>query len=81
MMFGPKDKTEDIINLIWNRDEYYLVAAGNDAPTKKEIKDTASRYGIKLPKDFIVHATGRWGSPYLEVKEEFWPRWIQTSSA
>ncbi|MDQ8205827.1 hypothetical protein [Pelagicoccus sp. SDUM812003] len=73
-MFGPKDKTQDIINLIWNRDEYYLVAAGKDAPTKNEVKRVADKFGVKLPKDFMVHATGYWGSPYLEVREEFWPR-------
>jgi hypothetical protein len=73
-MFGTKDRTEDIINLIWDRDEYYLVAAGKDAPSKKQVKEVAVRYGVRLPDDYIVHATGRWGSPYLEVREDLWPR-------
>ena len=73
-MFKAKDKTEDIINLIWNRDEYYLVAAGKDAPTKNEVIQLATKYGIKLQKDYFAHAIGRWGSPYLEVKDEIWPK-------
>ena len=73
-MFGPKDKTEEIINLIWNKEVYYLVAASNDAPTKKEVKEIASSFGISVPADYIAHATGYWGSPYLEVREEYWPR-------
>ncbi len=74
MLFGAKDKTEDIINLIWNRDEYYLVAAGKDAPPKKKVMEIAARYGVCLPRDYLVHVTGQWGSPYLEVREHVWPR-------
>jgi len=73
-MFTSKDKTENIINLIWDRDEYYIVAAGNDAPSKKDVVNLATKYGVKLPKDYIAHTIGEWGSPYLEVKEKFWPR-------
>ncbi|NJK93293.1 MAG: hypothetical protein HC904_16670 [Blastochloris sp.] len=73
-MFGPKDRTEEIINLIWNRDEYTMYAAGNDAPSKKAVMYVADTYGVKVPKDYMAHAIGPWGSPYLEVKEEFWPR-------
>lgn len=73
-MFGTKDRTEEIINLIWNRDEYYLVAAGKDAPSEDQVKQVAAKYGVRLPADYIAHTTGQWGSPYLEVREEFWPR-------
>jgi hypothetical protein len=73
-MFGPKDRTEEIINLIWNREEYSMFAAGEDAPNKQTVKGIGERYGVKVPKDYLAHATGPWGSPYLEVKEEFWPR-------
>jgi hypothetical protein len=73
-MFITKDKTEEIINLIWDRDEYAMFAAGNDAPSKKEVLNLAKQYGVTLPKDYIAHVTGPWGSPYLEVKEEIWPR-------
>ena len=74
MLFGAKDRTEDIINLIWDRDDYYLVAAGEDAPTEKQVSAVAARYGIRLPSEYVAHATGYWGSPYLEVKEHLWPR-------
>jgi hypothetical protein len=73
-MFGPKDQTEEIINLIWNRDAYYLVAAGKSAPSKKQLKELASHYGVVLPSDYLVHASGHWGGLYLEVREQFWPR-------
>ena len=74
MLFGSKDRTEDIINLIWDKDEYYLVAAGKDAPSKKQVMAVAAKYGVQLPADYIAHATGQWGSPYLEVREHLWPR-------
>lgn len=74
MIFGARDRTEEIINLIWNRDEYYLVAAGDDAPSKKDVKALASEFGVRLPADYIAHAIGKWGSPYLEIREHIWPR-------
>jgi hypothetical protein len=73
-MFGPKDQTEKIINLIWNRDVYYMVAAGKSAPSKKELKELASLYGVTLPDEYLAHASGYYGGLYLEVREEFWPR-------
>lgn len=73
-MFGPKDQTEEIINLIWNRDVYYLVTAGKSAPSKKQLKEFASHYGVTLPNDYLAHASGYWGGLYLEVREQFWPR-------
>lgn len=74
MLFGAKDRTEEIINLIWDRDEYYLVAAGKDAPSKQKVVEVATKYGVRLPEDYIAHATGHWGSPYLEVRAKIWPR-------
>jgi hypothetical protein len=74
MFFGAEDRTEEILNLIWDREEYYLVAAGKDAPAKGQVKEVAARHGIRLPADYLAHATGYWGSPYLEVKEDIWPR-------
>lgn len=73
-MFGPKDKTEEIINLIWHREDYFLVAAGEDAPSQKEVLELGAKYGVKLPKDYIAHVIGKYGSPYLEVREHLWPR-------
>jgi hypothetical protein len=73
-MFGTKDHTEEIINLIWDREKYYLVAAGKSAPSKKELKDFASSYGVTFPSEYLAHASGYWGGLYLEVREEFWPR-------
>jgi len=74
MLFGAKDRTKEIINLIWNKDEYYLVAAGKDAPSKKQVLAVAAKYGVRVPADYIAHTTGEWGSPYLEVQEHLWPR-------
>lgn len=73
-MFRLKDQTEEIINLIWDQDKYYLVAAGDSAPSKKELKEFASNYGVIFPREYLAHATGYWGGIYLEVREEFWPR-------
>jgi len=74
MFFGTKDRTEEIINLIWDRDEYELVAAGKDAPSKKMVKGVASKYGVRVPADYLAHVVGPWGSPYLVVRENIWPR-------
>lgn len=73
-MFGAKDQTEEIINLIWDREKYCIVAAGDSAPSKKELKEFSLRYGVTLPPEFLAHASGYWGGLYLEVREEFWPR-------
>jgi len=73
-MFSTKDQTENIINLIWNREKYYLVAAGESAPSKRELKAFASAYSVKFPAEYLAHASNPWGGLYLEVREEFWPR-------
>ncbi len=73
-MLGSRDRTESIINLIWNRDFYYLVTAGKDAPSSRQVEDFAAEYGVALPEDYLAHAIGHWGSLYIEVKEDFWPR-------
>ena len=73
-MFGVKDQTEEIINLIWDRGKYCLVAAGDSAPTKKELKAFASAYGVTFPSEYLAHASNPWGGLYLEIREEFWPR-------
>jgi hypothetical protein len=73
-MSDTTDKTEEIINLIWDKELYYLVTAGDDAPTLREIKDFASSLAITLPQDYLAHATGYCGCLYIEVKEQFWPR-------
>jgi len=39
-MFGPKDQTEEIINLIWNPDVYYLVTAGKVRALEKGTERT-----------------------------------------
>ncbi|MFN7560175.1 MAG: hypothetical protein ACK5TH_00225 [Prosthecobacter sp.] len=73
-MHPTKDQTEEIINLIWDRQKYYLVAARESAPSREELTAFASEYGGLLPEEYIAHATGYWGGLYLEVREEFWPR-------
>ena len=72
-MFEVKDKTKTIIDSIWCSD-YYIVAARESAPSKKDVMTFAAKYDVKLPREYIAHVTGFFGSPYLEVKEEFWPR-------
>ena len=69
-----KDKTEEIINLIWNREFYHLVAAGDSAPSETELKELGSRYGVTFPTEYLAHASGYWGGLYLEVREAFWRR-------
>lgn len=73
-MFGTKDQTEDIINLIWDKEKYSLFAVGPSAPSKKELKALASDYGVTFPDEYLAHASNPWGGLYLEVREEFWPR-------
>lgn len=73
-MFSAKDRTEAIIDLIWDHEKYYIASAGDQAPTKKELQAFAASYGVKFPKEYIAHASGYWGGLYLDVKEEFWPR-------
>jgi hypothetical protein len=73
MLFGAKDQTEEILNRYLDRD-FYVAAAGKNAPTKERLKEVAARFGCSLPKDFIAHSTGRLGGIYVEVKEEIWPR-------
>lgn len=73
-MFGTKDQTEGIMNLIGEKDKYSLFAAGASAPSEKELKALASVYGVTFPDEYLVHASNPWGGLYLEVREEFWPR-------
>jgi len=73
-MFTAKDHTEEIINLIWDREKYYIVAAGESAPSKKDLKNFASCCGVTFPSEYLAHASNLWGGLYLEVREEFWPR-------
>ena len=72
-MFGVKDKTKDIIDSVWC-DQYYIVAAREDAPSKSEVKKFFKQKAVPLPKEFLTHTTNFWGSFYLEVKEDIWPR-------
>lgn len=69
-----EDQTRDIINLIWNREKYYLVAAGESAPARAALEAFASEYGVVFPEQYLAHASGSLGGLYLEVREEFWPR-------
>lgn len=73
-MHPTKDQTEEIINLIWDREKYYIVTAGESAPSRDALTAFASEYGVSLPEEFIAHASSFWGGLYLEVREEFWPR-------
>ncbi|MCC0183545.1 hypothetical protein LEO76_18865 [Aeromonas hydrophila] len=71
-MVNVTDKTRELILEIWD-DDYYIVAAGDQAPTKDEVIILGEKYGIKLPDDYISHAMGSLGGFFIEVKEELWP--------
>lgn len=73
MIFKVKDRTNEILDGIWC-DDYYIVSARELAPTEHEIKQLAKEAGVKLPKEYIAHASGFFGGLYLEVKEEVWSR-------
>ena len=71
-MVNATDKTRELILKIWD-DDYYIVAAGDQAPIKEEVMVLGEKYGIKLPDDYISHAIGALGGFFIEVKEELWP--------
>ncbi|MCG8667807.1 MAG: SMI1/KNR4 family protein [Pseudomonadales bacterium] len=73
MIFKTKDRTKELLDNIWC-DDYYIVAAGESAPTEKDIKAFAKRQGVKFSKEYIAHSSNYFGGLYLEVKEEIWPR-------
>lgn len=73
-MPAANDQTEEIINLIWDREKYYIVCGGGSAPSKEALETFAAGYGVTLPDQYLSHASGYWGGLYLEVREEFWPR-------
>jgi hypothetical protein len=73
LSFGIKDETENIINSVWCSD-YYIVAARTNAPSINDLKKFSKENEILLPKEFLAHASNFFGSFYLEVKEEIWPK-------
>lgn len=72
-LFGTKDKTKYIIDSVWC-DDYYIVAAREGAPSKNDLKKFFKEKGIPLPKEYLAHTSNFWGSFYLEVNEDIWPR-------
>ena len=72
-MFFRKDKTKECIDEIWD-DDYYIVAAGDDAPSKQRVLDVSKSVGVILPSDYLLHAVGRMGGLYIEVKDGIWPK-------
>ena len=72
-MFGKKDRTKEILDSIWDED-YRVVAAGEDAPSKSWLKGYVKENGFKLPKEYISHAANFYSGLYVEVNEEVWPR-------
>ena len=73
MFFGTKDLTDEILRRHLDAD-FWVASASDHPPTKKQLLDVAARFGCTLPKDFLVHSTGRLGGVYVEVKENVWPR-------
>lgn len=71
-MANEIDKTRELLTDMWDGD-YYLIAAGEQAPTKNEVMEFAKKYGVTFPDDYIVHATGDLGGFFIEVKESLWP--------
>jgi hypothetical protein len=72
-LFGPHDATKDIFDRYLD-EHFYVAAAGNNAPSTRQVARVAKKLGCRFPKEFVVHSTGRFGGAYVEVKEEFWPR-------
>lgn len=56
------------------RDQYDVMACGQDTPTVEEIESFAVEANVRLPFDFIDFSISRLGGLYLAVKEELWPR-------
>ncbi|MDD1794802.1 hypothetical protein L4D06_06850 [Enterovibrio makurazakiensis] len=73
MLLQTKDKTQELLNTIWC-DDYYVVAAGESAPSKSQLNGFAQKFGVKFPKEYVAHSVNPFGGLYLEVKEEYWPR-------
>ena len=68
-MVNVTDKTRELILDIWD-DDYYIVAAGDQAPTENEVINLGEKYGVNFPEDYIFHALGDLGRFFIEVKEE-----------
>lgn len=68
-----RDKTKKILDKYLDED-FACFACGDDAPSKQEMTQLATRLGIQFPEEFLLHATSKWGGVYIEVKEEIWPR-------
>ena len=70
---GINDETELILDRHLDGD-FYCAAAHADAPTEQELIEVASRYGCRLPPEFLAHSCGPLSGIYVEVKENVWPR-------
>ncbi|MCW1886378.1 SMI1/KNR4 family protein [Luteolibacter flavescens] len=73
-MSSAQDQTRDIIDLIWDREKYYIVSACESAPSREDLLAFAARYGVTFPEDYLAHASNYFGGLYLVVNEEIWPR-------
>lgn len=73
MIFKTKDRTKELLDLIWC-DDYYIVAAKESAPSEKELKIFSKEHGVKFPKEYLAHSSNYFGGFYLEIKEHIWPR-------
>jgi hypothetical protein len=69
----PKDRTDEILRRHIDAD-FYLVAAHESAPSKRELESLGKKLGCSFPGDFVAHSTGPLAGVYIEVKEELWPR-------
>lgn len=67
------DKTKEILDRYLDH-QFYVAAAGVNAPSKSDLTALGRRIGCRFPSEFIAHSTGALGGAYIEVKEEFWPR-------
>jgi hypothetical protein len=73
----PFKKTRNSFNeaLTANVDKDFSVfAAGDDAPTLKDIEAFEKWAGFRLPDDFRNYSCSKLGGIYVDVKESVWPR-------
>ncbi|HXS67379.1 MAG TPA: SMI1/KNR4 family protein [Candidatus Polarisedimenticolia bacterium] len=69
----PRDPFDEARTANIDKD-FSVFAAGEDAPTLKDIEAFEKWAGFRLPDDFRKYSCSKLGGIYVEVKESVWPR-------